>query len=140
MKAFKVFLDSDVIVSSCLSITGAAYLLLNKKTLTKIYTNAQKQELEIVFKRLSIESSKLTEALKKCSSISLNLSTLKDYSKYTTDLNDRHIIAGAVASESIFLITYNLKHFQLESLKRDFGLNTLTPAQLFQFLRSIGQL
>lgn len=140
MKAFKVFLDSDVIVSSCLSITGAAHLLLNQNRLVKFYTNLQKNELKIVFNRLSIAPAKLSQVLKKCTLITIKSPNLNLYSKHTIDPNDRHIIAGAVASGSIFLITYNLKHFRLESLKRDFGLNTLTPAQFLQFLRSTGQI
>ena len=136
MKTFTAYLDSDVIVSSCLSTTGAANLLINQKTLVKFYTNVQKQELEIVFERLSITPSKLSQTLEKCTLVTLKSPNLDSFSKYTTDPNDRHIIAGAVVSGSKFLISYNLKHFHLESLKRDFNLNTLTPAQFLQFLRS----
>ena len=135
MKTLNVYLDSDVLVSSCLSSTGAANLLLNINTLVKFYSNIQKNELKIVFERLSIQPIKLSQALKKCTIITLKSPHFASYSKYTTDVNDRHIIAGAVTSGTKFLISYNLKHFQVESLKRDFGLITFTPAQFLQYAR-----
>ncbi len=140
MKPLSVFLDSDVIVSSCLSATGAANLLLNQDTLIKFYTNIQVKELQIVFDRLSINSTKLTETLQKCVQVELKSPNLNLYSSHTTDLNDRHIVAGAVVSHTKFLISYNIKHFQAEAIKRDFGINTLTPAQFLQFLRSTGKI
>lgn len=140
MKPLSVFLDSDVLVSSCLSDTGAASLLLNQDTLIKFYTNIQEKELQIVFKRLSISPTKLSETLQKCALIDLKSPNLNLYSTHTTDLNDRHIVAGAVASNTRCLISYNIKHFQIETIKRDFGINTLTPAQFLQFLRSTGKI
>lgn len=140
MKSFNVYLDSDVLVSSCLSGTGAANLLLNKDNLVKFYTNIQESELKIVFERLAIPPAKLTETLQKCTLVTLKSPNLSLYSKYTLDPNDRHIIAGADSSGTKFLISYNLKHFRIETIKRDFNINTLTPAQFLQFLRSTGQL
>lgn len=140
MKTFDVYLDSDVIISSCISSTGAANLLSNQRSLTKFYTNLQANELKVVFKRLSIDPLKLSEALKRYTLVPLKSPNLDLYSKYTPDPNDRHIIAGAVASKANFLISYNLKHFKIEALKRDFNINTLTPAQFLQFLRSTGQI
>jgi len=140
MKSFTAYLDSDVLVSSCLSSTGAANLLLHRDNLIKFYTNIQENELKIVFERLSVPSIKLSEVLEKCTLVTLKSPNLNLYSKYTIDPNDRHIIAGAVASGTKFLISYNLKHFKIESLKRDFNINTLTPAQFLQFLRSTGQI
>ncbi|KKT29286.1 MAG: hypothetical protein UW16_C0031G0008 [Microgenomates group bacterium GW2011_GWC1_44_10] len=140
MKPFNVYLDSDVLVSSYLSFTGAASLLLNQDNLVKFYTNIQENELKIVFERLSIEPIQLFQTLKKCTRITLKSLNLDLYSKYTIDQNDRHIIAGAVASDSKYLISYNLKHFRLETIKRDFSINTLSPAQFLQFLRSTKQI
>lgn len=136
MKTFGVYLDSDVIVSSCLSSTGAAYLLLNQESLTKLYSNIQEDELKLVFERLNIASSKLHETLKKCTLVHHKSPDLDLYSKYTLDIHDRHIIAGAVTSKAKFLITYNLKHFYVDAIKRDFNITILTPAQFLQFLRS----
>ena len=140
MKPFNVYLDSDVLVSSYLSFTGAASLLLNQDNLVKFYTNIQENELKIVFERLSIEPIQLFQTLKKCTRITLKSLNLDLYSRYTIDQNDRHIIAGAVASDSKYLISYNLKHFRLETIKRDFSINTLSPAQFLQFLRSTKQI
>ena len=140
MKTFNVYLDSDVLVSSCLSGTGAANLLLNTSTLVKFYTNIQENELKIVFERLSIAPTKLSQVLNKCNLIILKSTNLSLYSKYTLDPNDRHIIAGAVSSGTKFLISYNLKHFQIEAIKRDLNLIVLTPAHFLQFLRSTGQI
>ncbi len=138
-KILDIYLDSDVIVSSCLSSTGAAYFLLNQDHLVKFYTDLQEKELKVVFERLNITLSKLFQALKKCTLIPLKSPQLDLYSKYTSDPNDRHIIAGAVASRTRFLVSYNLKHFQIEAIKRDFDITVLTPAHFLQFLRSLKQ-
>lgn len=140
MKIFNVYLDSDVLVSSCLSTTGAANLLLHQNSLVKFYTNIQEKELKIVFERLSIPQTKLTKTLQKCTLVTLDSPHLNSYSKYTLDPSDRHIIAGAVSSGTKFLISYNLKHFRIEAIKRNFNISILTPAQFLQFLRSAGQI
>jgi len=140
MKTFDVYLDSDVIISSCLSSTGAAYLLLEKDNLVKFYTDIQKYELKTVINRLNIAPEILHQTLKKCTLIPLKSPNLDLFSKHTLDTHDRHIIAGAVASKAKFLISYNLKHFYIDTIKRDLNITILTPAQFLQFLRSLKQL
>jgi predicted nucleic acid-binding protein len=53
MNNIRVFIDSDVVVSSLISTTGAAYLFLNYR------------ELEIVVKRMNIETQKLEKLMQK---------------------------------------------------------------------------
>lgn len=140
MKSFDVYLDSDVIVSSCLSSVGAAYLLLEKENLVRFYTDIQKNELRIVIDRLNIAPKILHQTLKKCTLVPLKSPHLDLFSKYTLDVYDRHIIAGVVASKAKYLITYNLKHFRIDAIKRDLNITVLSPAQFLQFLRSLKQL
>lgn len=140
MKTFDVYLDSDVIISSCLSSTGAAHLLLEKDNLIKFYTDIQENEIKTVIDRLNITPKTLHQTLKKCTLIHLKSPNLDLYSKYTLDIYDRHIIAGVVTSKAKFLISYNLKHFYIDTIKRDLNITILTPAQFLQFLRSLKQL
>ena len=54
----KVFFDSDVVISSLISTTGASYLLLDNKDISKNISNFSLKELNIVIDRLKIPKSK----------------------------------------------------------------------------------
>lgn len=139
--SFKVFVDSDVIISSLISSTGAAYFLVNSKSLNLFISNLSLQELEIVIERLDINKSKFNDLIKR----KLNIIKLKEksenlkkkYRDYVTDPNDAHIIAGACEAKAKFLISYNIKHFKTDKIKRDFGIIVTIPANLLQYLRSL---
>lgn len=60
-----------------------------------------------------------------------------EYQTYVTDINDAHIVAGAHAADVRYLITYNLRHFQIEKIKNKLNILTLTPSQFIQYLRSL---
>ncbi len=57
----RIFVDSDVIISSLLSSSGAAYMLLNETKATRLYlSNFSIAELEPVTARLHIKPDKLS--------------------------------------------------------------------------------
>lgn len=136
----KIFVDSDVIISSLISQKGAAFLLLSKKGQDFYISNLSKRELAIVAERLNIEKTKLNFTIKN----KLKLVTIKDdldsiktsFGQYTKDTNDAHIVAGAVKAKAQFLLTYNLKDYQIDKIKKDFGIIVFTPAKFLQYLRS----
>lgn len=136
----KIFVDSDVIISSLLSQTGAAHLLVNGKGLELLVSDVSYKELRIVADRLNIEKRKLNTLIKsrfKIIELKEKVSQLKkQFLNYVSDPNDAHIMAGAVKAKANFLVTYNMKHFHFERLKQDFNIITLTPAQPVQYLRS----
>jgi len=133
MKPIKVFVDSDVIISSLLSSTGAAYLLINTKSVIKYITDFSLKEINIVGKRLGIKQTAIDRLVNQLTVIRLN----KDFGKkYVTDTHDSHIVSGAVTAKAKFLLTYNLKHFQIEMIKRDYNILVYRPAQFLQYLRS----
>jgi len=135
-----VFLDSDAIISSLLSSTGAAYACTQSSSIQKYISTLSYTELAVVCKRLKIEQSKLKKLVASECDVSeiplTNESLQQRYKSFVYDPNDAHIIAGAVATKARFLITYNLKHFNAELIKREFAIIVLTPAQLLQYLRS----
>lgn len=131
----KTFIDSDVIVSSLISQTGAAYYLLSKINSNYFYSDFQTNELNIVCDRLKLPTKKLKQILLNLTEINLK-TDLKKYLEYVNDSNDAHIIAGAHQAKTKFLITYNLKDYQLEEIKADFDILILTPGQYLQRLRS----
>ena len=142
MAQAKVFIDSDVIISSLLSASGAAHLLLTGefKNVNFFIANISYQELKIVAKRLKIKKEKLESLVKKRFKI-VNLKESvaeikRKYKKYTFDPNDAHIIAGAARAKANFLLTYNLRHFKVDKIKKDFKIILLTPANFLQYLRS----
>lgn len=134
------FVDSDVVISSLLSTKGASFFLFGQTKINLFISSLSFKELKIVVKRLGIEKHKLNALLKR----RLKIITLKGtkqeikekYQNYVLDQNDAHIIAGAVAAKVKFLLSYNLKHFKSEKIKKDFNIILLTPAGFLQYLRS----
>lgn len=136
----KVFIDSDVIIASFLSSSGASYYLLHKtETITSFISQYSQKELQVVMQRLDIPSHKLS-TLEKVHVIHIQGShdeVKKTYSKYVLDEYDAHIVAGAVQAKAKFLITYNTKDFKSDVIKDAFGCIITTPANFLQYLRSI---
>lgn len=142
MSPIKAFIDSDVIISSLISNTGAAYLLLNKSPfeIDPVLSNYSVKETEKVCKRMNLNLRKL-EKLTEKKFTKINLASSRDrlkekFADYTSDPNDTHIITGAVESSARFLITYNLKHYNTRKIKNDFDILVRTPGTFLQFLRS----
>ncbi len=137
----RIFLDSDVVISSLISEKGAAYLLINTPSLRLFISNISKKELQDVTKRLQINQRSLRETIKtnvETTYINVAVTSLKtQYKNYVTDPDDAHIIAGADKSQAKFLVTYNLKHYHIDKIKQDLNIIVLTPANLLQYLRSL---
>lgn len=128
----KIFVDSDVVISSLISNTGAAYQLLNSNNdLIKIISNLSQKELKIVMARLKIDKPMPILEI-------INIKNIKKYPVYSTGPNDSHIVAGADQSKSRFLITYNLKHYKIDKIKQDLDIIVMTPGTFLQYLR-LGQ-
>lgn len=135
----RVFVDSDVVISSLISNKGAAHLLINEtKAIECFVSDASIKELEQVADRLKLDRSKLAKTIK-TRFHTVNLGNQPNPSGYTYDLNDEHIVNGAVAAEAKFLITYNAKHFDENKLKDSFNIIVLRPGAFLQYLRLIGK-
>ncbi|MBM3283929.1 PIN domain-containing protein [Candidatus Gottesmanbacteria bacterium] len=136
-----VFVDSDVVISSLISKSGAAYLLLHCNLVSPVISSISLKELETVRKRLNIEKYHLDRLKKerlKIVKLKESVNRIKKcYQDYTFDINDSHIIAGAHKAQIRFLISYNIQHFQVEKIKKDFGIITLSPGHFLQYLRSL---
>ena len=64
--ALKIFVDSDVVISSLISQTGAAFLLLNQiDSFEQFVSNISVKELEQVVNRLNLDPKKLKYLLGK---------------------------------------------------------------------------
>lgn len=126
----KVFIDSGVVISSLISNTGAAFKLINSEhELIRIISNLSVKELRIVMGRLSIKKPLPHFSIQK-------IKKVDKYAAYSTDKNDAHIIAGTHQSGARFLITYNLKHYKSEKIKRELNIIVITPGAFLQYLRS----
>lgn len=135
----RVFVDSDVVISSTISKSGAAYYLISRSNGHSFISNLSRKEIRLASKRLEIDKKGLSKILKKFKTVRLSKSQrhLKlEYNQHVTDPNDSHIVAGAVAAKARFLISYNLRHFKIDRIKRDFGILLLSPAMFLQYLRS----
>lgn len=140
MKKVKVFVDSDVIISSLISSKGAAYLLLNETDIEPSISTISQRELEVVVGRLGMDESELNMLItKRCSIVRMRESVhaiKENFQAYTSDENDAHIVAGAKRAKVPFLVTYNVRHFNVERIKKDLDILVVRPAQLLQYLRS----
>ncbi|MBU1085721.1 MAG: PIN domain-containing protein [Candidatus Beckwithbacteria bacterium] len=128
-KVRKIFLDSDVIISALISKKGAASWLINETKVKKIISNTVLVEV----------TSRLNELIKKnkIKIIKINKSDVKESKQYVNDKNDAHVLAGAVKAEVTFLLSYNLKDYKLETIKRNLDIIIYRPAQYLQFFRSL---
>jgi len=135
------FVDSDVVISSLISKLGAAYFLINETSLKFFISNISLKELKVVVKKLGLKNEALERLVKKqfyITSLKTDLKKIEEkYKDHVMDINDSHIIAGVVKSKAKFLVTYNLRHFNVDKIKRDFDILIMTPARFLQYLRSL---
>ncbi len=138
MEQLTVFLDTDVIISSLLSRSGASYELITHTKVKKIISTAVKKEVIQVSKRHGIEPKKATALLKNIKIFSINLSKehiLKSYSKFVFDNEDSHVVVGAQKSGSNILLTHNTKHYNITKIKNDLDIVIMKPGNFLQYLR-----
>lgn len=135
------FVDSDVIISSLISEKGAARLLVGRFGSNLHISNYSHKELEKVVARLSLNQAVLAKTIQGLKLVKLKRSLAeikKELGTYVSDLDDTHVVAGAVKAKARFLVTYNQKHYQAGRIKRDLGILVVTPAVFLQYLRSRG--
>lgn len=136
-----LFIDSDVIISFLLSSSGASHHLIKSSSVKKFISSLSFIELEIVIKRMGLDRQLLNLLI---SDGTINITKLKNniaqikkkYLSYVKDENDAHIVAGTVESKAKFLITYNVRHFQINKIKEDYKIIIMTPGSFLQYLRS----
>ncbi|MBU2591835.1 MAG: PIN domain-containing protein [Patescibacteria group bacterium] len=142
MAKIQVFIDTDVIISSLSSRTGASFAVINNSRIKKIISKTVRKEVVEVTARLSVEKKKTQIIFKKINTISSNLSKkeiLEDYGKYVSDQEDSHVVAGADRPKSRFLLTHNIKHYKVNKINSGLGIIVLKPGNLLQYLRSLGK-
>ena len=139
MGKVKVFLDSDVIISSLLSKTGASFEILKNAKVKKVISKTIKEEVLSVAKRLSIDlaGERIYKNIK-IVPIKLKKARLaEEYLSYVLDQEDSHVVAGANIAKANFLLTHNLKHYQVTKIKNDFEIIVMKPGNFLQYLRSL---
>ena len=140
--ALKIFLDSDVVISSLISNLGAAYLLIHStKDLERFISNLSLKELEEVAPRLNLDRNSFLNLVKaNLKTLELETTNIKlkeKYKDYVLDPDDAHILAGAIEGKVKFLISYNIRHYKVDKIRKDFNMFVLTPGHFIQYLRSI---
>ena len=137
----KIFVDSDVVISSLISEKGAAYYLINEQNLNFVISNISQLELKNVVDRLNLSQARLKKLIKekmRTVKLSGDLDKVKKkFKDYASDPNDVHIVAGAAKAKAKFLLTYNVRDFNRQKINEDFSIVVLTPAQYLQYLRSL---
>lgn len=130
------FIDSNVVVSAIFSDRGAAsHLIFETKVPLFISKQVRKESAEAV-RRAGITSNNLVAAVYHLQTTQ-NVDRIDPFLPYVLDKDDAHIVAGAVAAEANFLITYNLRHYRINKIKSELGVIIHTPGQFLQYLRSL---
>ena len=137
----RIFLDSDVVISSFISSSGASYYLLNNNlnALQFYISNFSITEIEVVTKGLNIQN-KLKNLESRINIINLDtgIDNVRNlFKEYVYDVDDTHIVMGAKESKSKFLLTYNMKDYNIDLIKKDFNIIVLKPGMFIQYLRSL---
>ncbi len=141
MAKIKVFVDSDVIISSLISRTGASYLIINQFSVNLYISNFSHEELIRTTEKLRISSDRLEKVLKeKFKKVKIKLSQkeiLNNFGDYAYDFEDAHIICGAKEAKAKFLITFNIKDYKLQKIYDELGIRVLVPGELLEYLRNL---
>lgn len=137
----KIFIDSDVIISSLLSQTGATYIILNSIFLKAFISNFSYEELNRVVNKLEIDKNRLEKLVKeRLKTVKIGLDKdeiLNKFGNYAYDMEDVHIVAGSKVAKAKFLITFNIKDYKIKEIYRGLGIKVMRPGQLLQYLRSL---
>lgn len=143
MAKIKVFIDSDVVISSLLSSSGASNIIIrnDSKRLSSFISNFSYEELTKTVDKLGINKDKLQKIIKKKLKISKLMQKREEildrFGNHVYDIEDAHIVAGAVEAKSKFLVTFNIKDYKIEKIYLDFGIRAILPGELLQYLRSL---
>lgn len=139
MDSIAIFLDSDVIIAALLSEKGASSKIVKSRTFKKFVSKAIKKEVDEVAKRLHIRipGKNWFETIHVITLDVTRERLAKKYFTYVSDLEDSHVVAGAVRSKSSFLLTHNLKHYKIDLIEQKLKVVVLNPGQFLQYLRSI---
>lgn len=135
----RIFLDSDVVISSLISKTGAASHIVNNTDITSIVSDVSLREINDVLKRLQIPKDKLNKAIERLTVSKAKTAEKemeKSYAKFTTDVGDAKIIGSAHDAEAKYLITYNLRHYKADRIREELGIEVLTPALFLHHTRN----
>ena len=120
----KIFVDSDVVLSSLISSKGAAYFLLNETDLNLFISNFSIQELERGVNKLNLDKDQLIDLVRKrlkiVKFIKKSGKIKKDFRDYVFDEDDAHIVAGTRKAKAKLILSYNIKDFNISKLKDDF--------------------
>jgi len=137
MENFKIFLDTDVLVAAILSSQGASFTVIHRAGVKKIISLGVKRELAEVCRRLKIKPQK--SLLKNLLILKVGLGKkeiARKYAQYVLDPQDAHIVAAAHQGKARFLLSYNLKHYQLLKIKNELGILVTQPGFFLQYLRN----
>lgn len=139
--SIRVFVDSDVVISSLISQKGAAYILMHDIRINRFISDISFSELKRVTDVLQLSQNAMEKCVKtQCKIVIIadkKSTMLKRFAIYTSDTKDEHIVLGAKQANAKFLVTYNTKHFRTDKIREDLGIIVLTHAFLLQYLRSL---
>ncbi|HUD06325.1 MAG TPA: putative toxin-antitoxin system toxin component, PIN family [Candidatus Saccharimonadales bacterium] len=142
IRPIRVFVDTDVIISSLISKSGAAFALISHTEQVKLYiSNYSVLEFNKVVDRLHLQQEVLHNVIKnQLTSVKIDQTYKKvqiRFADYVRDPDDAHVAAGAMEAKASFLVSYNVRHFNAEKLRQDFQIILLTPGLFLQYLRSL---
>jgi predicted nucleic acid-binding protein len=133
----RCFLDSDVIISALIPDRGAAYALLTQKGATGLYTSPYVlSEVNRATTKHGLDKKRL-ELFGGILKMGKGISSITNIRSLVNDPNDEPIISATISNRCHFLVTYNLKDYQISEIKNRHNIIVLRPGDYLQHLRSL---
>ena len=139
----KVFLDASIFVAAAGSDSGGSSLIL--EVCKGLYFSAVTTRKILLEAQINIRKKLSSEAILRFYKeiASLNPEIIKPpanekLSHYddVIALKDRHVLAGALESRAVFLITLDRKHFQTEAIKQaNLPITIMTPKEFLELVK-----
>ena len=139
----RIFFDADALMAGTHSPTGGAGFLLLQAAAGLITIIISPQVIEEVRRNLT---AKLPQSLTAFDSLLSAIPfehVLQPSTKaraaclHLADAKDAAHVATSVRAKATFLVTFNLRHYQIKAIRKELSIAVLTPGQLIAELRAI---
>jgi putative PIN family toxin of toxin-antitoxin system len=138
----RVVFDTNVLVAAARSSKGASYQLISKLPSSKfelavsipLYLEYQDVLLRPEVKPGNISNADVISFVRKILDYSHKQSIYFRWRPWLKDPNDDMILELAIASQSSYIVTFNLRDFQNIEL---FGIEAISPSDFFEIVRKL---
>ena len=136
----KVFLDASVIIAALISPTGGSAKIVNfirKELLVGIVSETVIFEVEAHTLKIKKSKETIGRFIKENNILVRRAITMEEIAPYVgqVDIDDIHLIAGAILTKCNFLLTLDKKHLLRDDIRQKFkDLKIVSPKEFLEFV------